>query len=188
MILVECYDFDTIIEAVVDGAVPQEVWGHIISPSIISGIKIGTTHIPTFAMAHSQWHFKDGNITLKGIFSLFDSIVHVFETYQFVGEHIDELKYIYQIIKVSVYIEYFHEIILSDDALRIIRRKLRKKLKQNILSIREYESEVRIAKKSNERYYHVQWRIQDKLREYLNDKYNIHLSFSLLPQFIDKYI
>ncbi len=188
MLLVECYDSNTIIEAKIDGAVPSGIWGHIISPACIAGLQINSPHIPSFSMPYVEWYKKDGEITLKGIVAMFSAMIYVYECYKLIETDLDEIQRIFQIIKISVYLAHYQETMLTDDMYSNIRKDLKRNLKQNILSSKEYGLELRKAKKSNERYLHVQWEIEKKLSEYFNNRYNIFLDISLSPQFIDRYI
>ncbi len=188
MLLVECYDANTNIEAKIDGVSPSDVWGHIISPACISGIKIYASHKPSFSMPYVEWYKIDGEITLKGIVAMFSEMIYVYECYKLIQNDLKEIQRVFQIIKIANYLAHYQDTLLTNDTYSNVRKDLKKNLKQKIISIKKYELELRKAKNSNERYLHVQWEIENKLAEYLNNRYNIFLHVSLLPQFIDRYI
>ena len=65
---------------------PKALSAKIESPEELKGIEVSTQNIPNFAMQYSNWYYRNGKITKKGIKAIEKIIVETYKQFKIKSE------------------------------------------------------------------------------------------------------
>lgn len=166
----------------------SDILAKITSPKELEGIKVFGLHIPYFSMDRKDWYCKDDKITEKGIRVMEDELKRAYEVDNIFRNNLPEIHLKFTQIQLASYIAYLKEDFLNCEVFKSKKKALKSRMKKGEFSNIECQKKLKILKKKNEIFHHLEFGIEDGLRKYLDERHGVFLGVGVLPQYIEKFL
>ncbi len=142
---------------------PAGVSVEMIKPPELAGIRVGTSHIPSFAMLHCKHFARDGVLTERGFSEIGRRMMGLYKAHMELEKRSDKIRESVSALYKSFESCFRSEEVIPKDKFYELRIKLRKELKNGNLNSKGYEKKLIIFKKGLAEWHSINRQIEESI-------------------------